>query len=189
MSAHIETVFVLLGAFAGKTITLGTLPYNFVNGRFSLRATPEDTALVSRALERNWQAFPEGHPKIQEFEDGQRNLHPDGEQPVQSEIQPEGERTSPDNETTNSEIATENTTGTAEPVSIGDGQPAVLVAEPNKKLLKAVMKLDPVNEAHWTQDGKPAIAAVASLYGASDVTRADIEAVAENYRRPAVTTS
>ena len=57
--------------------------------------------------------------------------------------------------------------------------------EVNEKLLAAVLSLDPDNDAHWTQDGKPAIAAVVESYGSNDVKRADINLVVPDYDREA----
>ena len=61
----------------------------------------------------------------------------------------------------------------------GDPPPA----EINAKLQRAVMGLDPADDAAWTKDGKPAINAVTAAYGATDVTRADVEAVAPGFNR------
>lgn len=51
------------------------------------------------------------------------------------------------------------------------------------KLEKALAKLDPENDDHWTKDGLPALAAVESFYGSAGVKRADVTAAAPALRR------
>ena len=85
MSTVIQTTFVLTGPLAGRTIRLGSQPYPFDKGRLTITAPAEEVALHARFLERNWQAYPEGHPALKEVPDGPRDLQegsqPDG-QPV-----------------------------------------------------------------------------------------------------------
>ncbi len=50
-------------------------------------------------------------------------------------------------------------------------------------LRKAVMVLDPDDETHWTDAGLPAMRAVEEAYGSTDITRADVEAVAPGWKR------
>ena len=163
MSTVIQTTFVLTGPLAGRTVRLGSQPYPFDNGRLTITAPAEEVALHARFLERNWQAYPEGHPALKDVPEGQ---------PVSSDVQP-------------------NVGGTeAGGVPDGDGQPAVLtdpVKEPtvelNTKLQKAVLGLDPADDTNWTKDGKPAMTAVEKLYGSTGITRADVEAVAPGHTR------
>lgn len=185
MSSVIQTTFVLTGALAGKSINLGSQGYPFREGKLTINATPEETALHARFLQRNWQAYPKGHPKLEEvIQDGQRDIPPDHEQdeqpPVQGGSESEGEGTEAGVAQDEGTATTEPETGDAGTVSNGDGQPEEL----NAKLLKAVQSLDPKDDSHWTKDGKPAMTAVEKLYGAADVTRADVEAVAPGFTRP-----
>lgn len=62
-----------------------------------------------------------------------------------------------------------------------NGEPAA--APQNAKLQRALSRLDPKNDEHWTRDGKPSVAAVERLYGSADVRRADIEAAAPGLTR------
>ncbi len=191
MSTIIQTTFVLTGPLAGRTIRLGSQPYPFDNGRLTITAPAEEVALHARFLERNWQAYPEGHPALKEVFNGQRDLQeghqPDGQPPVHGDVQPNGGWTEagqqgPDKGTG----AAENTSGGSGSVPSGDGQPEGVrepVAEVNTKLQRAVLGLDPADDAHWTKDGKPAMTAVEKLYGATDITRADVEAVAPGFNR------
>lgn len=211
--SHVQTTFHLTGKLAGKTIKLGSLPYAFQDGVMVLVAPVDDMAMHARFLERNWQAYPEGHPALQAQEktDGVSDLstaaQPDSQPPVQRDLQPNG--AGPAAGEPNADGgggAAGSATGEAGSVSDGNGQPASLTEggadtgtetggqgegaggqEPgpllNEKLQRAVFGLDPANDAHWTRDGKPALVAVTELYGATDVTRAQVEEVAPGYTR------
>ena len=74
MSTVIQTTFVLTGPLAGRTIRLGSQPYPFDKGRLTITAPAEEVALHARFLERNWQAYPEGHPALKEGSDVQLDL-------------------------------------------------------------------------------------------------------------------
>lgn len=186
----VQTTFVLTGPLAGQTINLGSLPYRFAEGRTTLIAPVEEMPLHAQFLERNWQAYPEGHPALKEVPDGQRDLQegsqPDGQQPVHSDVQPNGGGTEAGDAAPVSGGGVEAEAGQAGGVPDGDGQPAVLtdpVKELNTKLQKAVLGLDPADDTHWTKDGKPAMTAVEKLYGSAGITRADVEAVAPGHTR------
>lgn len=194
MSTIIQTTFVLTGALAGRTIRLGSQPYAFEKGRLTITAPAEEVALHARFLERNWQAYPEGHPALKEVPDGQRDLQegsqPDGQQPVHGDVQPVGGGTEAGDAAPVSGGGVEAEAGQAGSVPGGDGQPAQLnpagdppPPEVNAKLQKAVQSLDPADDNHWTKDGKPAMTAVEKLYGSAAITRADVEAVAPGWTR------
>jgi len=59
MSDHVKTTFVLTGALEGKTITLGSQEFQFVDGKMEIVLSPEDTERIALFLNRNWQALPE----------------------------------------------------------------------------------------------------------------------------------
>lgn len=195
MSTPIETTFVLTGAMAGRTITLGTraFPYSFTHGKLHMTGPAEEVALHARFLERNWQAYPEGHPNLKRVKNGQRNVSSKtvkNQQPVVSgDIQPNGKGIEARESEINGSGSGEDSTGESRSVPAGNGQSAELSEaetvkiEVNQKLLKAVQGLDAGEDANWTRDGRPAMAAVERAYGASDVTRADIEAVSPGYTR------
>lgn len=181
MSSTIRTVFVLTGPFAGRSINLGSAPYRFENGRLAIVATPEEVALHARFLERNWEAYPEGHPKL-EGNNGQRDIPPDaGPQTVQGDGQPNGEGAEAGKLTLDGAGSNDPAVGSGQ-AAHGDGSKAEL----NVKLLKAVRSLDPEDDTHWTKEGKPSIVAVTVAYGSTDVTRSDIDAVAPKYTRSRV---
>lgn len=189
MSTIIQTTFVLTGALAGRTIRLGSQPYPFENGRLTVRAPAEEVALHARFLERNWQAYPEGHPALKEEADGQRHVQEDAQlneqPPVHGNVQPSGDGSEAGEPSDLGSGAVEAKAGEGQDPA-GDG-PAASVAEPtaelNTKLQKAVLALDPADNSHWTKDGKPAMTAVEKLYGSAGITRADVEAAAPGHSR------
>lgn len=56
--------------------------------------------------------------------------------------------------------------------------------EVDERLVTAIEGLDPDNDDHWTQDGKPAIAAISEFYGSAGFTRKDVENAKPGYVRP-----
>src|SRR5690606_20228509 len=190
MSTIVQTTFVLTGPLAGRTIRLGSQPYVFKDGRLTITAPAEEIALHARFLERNWQAYPEGHPALEGQADGQRDLQTntqqDGQPPGRSDGQPNGGGTEAGGEADNGAGATDPEAGQTGSVPGGDGQQAQLNPPPpevNIKLRKAVLGLDPADDTHWTKDGRPAMTAVEKLYGSAAITRADVEAGAPGWPR------
>lgn len=176
----VQTTFVLTGPLAGQTINLGSLPYRFAEGRTTLIAPVEEMPLHAQFLERNWQAYPEGHEALKETNHGQRDIQ-QNTSGTQGDLQPNGEGAAPGGDSDAGQgdagPATGNEAGELAPE--GDGQAPQL----NEKLQKAVLGLDPADDTHWTKDGKPAMTAVEKLYGSAGITRADVEAVAPGHTR------
>lgn len=184
MSTHVSVKFYLTGPLKGKTIQLGSLPYPFTNGVMELRGSPGDIALHAQFLERNWEAYPEGHEKLKEAANGKRNIpedsQPDPQPSVPSGVSPDGEGSEAgESESVEGAGPTEGEAGETGGVADGDGQPAEL----NQKLQRAIFTLDPENDDHWTKDGQPAMSAVEKLYGSSAITRADVRAAAPEFSR------
>ena len=183
--SNIQTKFILAGALAGKTVTLGNLPYRFKEGELLLSGPAQDVALHAKFLERNWQAYPEGHEKLKEAQDGERDIHSaekqNAEPAVQGDVQPNGAGTDAGEQTDEGAGATEGQAGETGSVAEGDGH----APELNEKLQRAVLALDPKNDDHWTKDGQPAMSAVEKLYGSSDITRAQVKAAAPDFDREA----
>lgn len=184
----ITTLFHLTGIHAGKTIRLGK--YQFTDGKCQLSCPAHEMALHTRSLERNWAAYPDGHPNLSNQDNGNGTSEvppgstvPAGDGNVQGPVQPDGPAAG--------EAATgggDDAGATPSPTgdqAAGAGGPEASVTPVNTKLQKAVMSLDPNNDEHWTQDGKPAISAVQTAYGSADVTRADVTAVAPDFNRTA----
>jgi hypothetical protein len=182
----IKTLFHLTGAHAGKTIRLGK--YQFTDGKCELSCPAHEMALHARSLERNWSAYPEGHPILtkQDNGNGTGEVPPGstvttGDANVQGDVQQDGSAAG--EAAAGSGDDADAASGTAGDQAAGADGPEASVTPVNTKLQKAVMSLDPNNDEHWTQDGKPAISAVQTAYGSADVTRADVTAVAPDFNR------
>lgn len=262
MGSTVQTTYVLTGVNKGKTIRLGK--YQFTDGKITIVATPEETALHARALERNWAAFAEGSDALAFAEKGHgvSDIPEDSELNGDAEVQrngiPEGVRieagTAPadsaaaantaalvsqgavvsepgltasvgkelsEDQAANAAKDADIVTGAAASTAglpkdatdevgakaaenaagLNDAQPGHHLAgenaagkpktdaeanKPNEKLKKALRGLESKNDDHWTKDGRPAISAVAALYGSSDFTRADVDAAyGPDYNREA----
>ena len=178
--------YLLTGPLKGKTITLGSnTQYPFVDGALELSAPAEEISLHSRFLAKNWQAYPEGSDLLKGAEDGVGDISTseseNEQQTVSGDLQSEGQQTASGESTEDKQESTDAEAGTSGSLPIGDGQQAQL--DVDSKLVTAIEKLDPKNEDHWTQQGKPAIEAVSKFYGSSNLTRADIEAAKPDFRR------
>lgn len=127
MSTLIQVLFFLVGPLAGRTISLGSLHYNFVDGKMKLVATPPDMALHASFLEKNWQAYPEGHPKLEELKNGQRNIQEspksDSGTEIDSGLQPNGAGTEAGEQENNGTRTVDYTPGDTGVFSDGDGHP------------------------------------------------------------------
>lgn len=196
----IKRVFILAGHFAGKTVQLGD--YSFVDGRCEIIADPTTVELHARALERNWQALSEGDPRIAELNAAYKEAHANVQREVsegspgpagQADVLGNGVGSAASADSDPVVVGSDAGAATGEAGSgaeAGNGSPEG-VTEPkapvNEKLARAIASLDPANDTHWTADGRPAMKAVEAAYGASDVTRADVDAAAPGFLRPAAT--
>lgn len=178
MSVVTRTV-ILTGAHAGKTIQLGR--YSFQDGRTKLIGPPSEVDSACVYIERNWEGYPEGHPLL-ESDDGKRNLQEATERNKQhalsSGVQPNGAGTGEASTILGSESG-QGTAGTSAELAARDGS----APDVNLKLLAAVRGLDVDNDEHWTQDGKPAIAAIQNIYGQTGFARKDVDAVLPGFSR------
>lgn len=203
--SSVQTVKVhLTGAYKGRTIDLGSLPYRFIDGVCNMTGSATELALACQFLERNWSAYPEGDARLETPAEGNDVntstdlFNPKGEdngkrhisQVIQSDpdagllsdLQRNGGGSETRDSTDLGSGSTETETGNEGLLSDGNGRaPGVDV---NEKLIRAIGNLDPANNDHWTKDGRPAVTAVSTFYGAGDVTRKDIEDAAPNVRRP-----
>ncbi len=201
MSDSKSTVMVLTGPHAGETIKLGV--YFFTEGRLVIPATAETCAGMIKYLGRCYQAFPLGSPELAAImgEDyGQCETETDAEpgptDQVQGAVQPTGATPGPSaSDVLNSDdeggywkagVSADRTErpraeaaqgGEAETPNTSQTAIASMTAE-------ALEMLDPDCDEHWTQDGRPAVAAVSAFAGPA-VTRAIIERVASEFNREA----
>ncbi len=186
-SNSISITFVLRGAYAGQTVTLGK-KFSFVEGRCTLHGDPTTLALWARSLERNWSAFPENDSRLKESFDVKRDLpanegRSDGAPSVLSDSEPDGQGAEAGTALAVGEEPAGPEAGEAERGAETLGGSAESLTD--EKLKRAVLSLDPNNNAHWVANGKPAMAAVEAAYGSAGITRADVDAAAPGYNRDA----
>lgn len=157
---------------------LGSLPFNFVDGVTEVIATENDMPKLAHVLAINWQAFPEGDPRIEETNNGFRNLQTDSTGALPGNNEPNGDRVNPEAPTDSNPTASAET-GAAQELPNGDGQQAGV----NDKLARAVQSLDPSDDSLWTANGQPTIKAVEVAYGSTGITREDITQAAPGFTR------
>lgn len=202
----LTVTFRFVGAYRNFTGWLGEKPnqYAVENGRTTLVGTLPNIEGAGRQLALFYQAFPEGSPELaaKELEvygppqggegegDGSGDLQAGGTVPDGSADVPGPDRHDGGQPSEEAPAAGGNAdlpeAGEAERGADGDGSEDV-VNDPkplaDDKLVKALAKLDPENDDHWTRDGLPALSAVESLYGSAGVRRADVTAAAPALRR------
>lgn len=172
--AHMRRKLVLVGPLAGKTKVLRGV--RFTNGEAILEGPDSDVLNLSKYLRRSYQAIP-----AEELNNGGIPHHEDGSEDGTGGVQEDGagaqEAANGDEPDADTDPEGQRSEEQAETPDGPVGN------EVNEKLRRAVLQLDPSNDEHWTQAGKPSISAITQLYGAGDVTRADIEAAAPGLLR------
>ncbi len=173
---------VLAGAYAGLTTTLslGLTGYNFTDGEITLEGSDHDVAATARALALNFQALPKGSPeleaKLKELEDADQ-VHEGGDLGNgEADIQGAAGQGGADPDAGNGGADAGAATGEA---GAGDA-----TRDGSRAIVEALSKLDPADDANWTADGKPKMAALEALLGRTDITRAQVEAAAPGFTRP-----
>ncbi len=182
-----ERKIVLTGHFAGRDVKLGD--FTFVKGVLNTALSDHDFAMTAKFIERNWQGLPEGDPRLEVFNGTsgvQSERHDaEGQAEVHRDLQPEGN--GEEGAADDSDGAGDTATGEAGSLADGDGHEDGLNEAPkawvNERLKRAVLGLDHSVDSNWTKPGLPAISAVEKVYGAGDVTRIEIEAVAPGFVR------
>jgi hypothetical protein len=71
-----------------------------------------------------------------------------------------------------------------QPMAPGEGAPQRNMPDRKTRLLSAYQMLNPDNDAHWTADGKPRVAALSQLMGES-VQQSDVKLALNGLTRPA----
>lgn len=166
----------LHGHFKGQTVTLNG--YRFVKGVLELPGDMDHNDGIVKYFARSYQAYPDGvAPEVAKYGTSEIPASPQQGRStsVPSRVQQVG--TGSTKETTNLGTGTTGTeTGTEGSMANGDGYS-------NPRLHQAIMSLDPNNNGHWTQSGKPAIAALEAILGVGNITRKDVELVAPDFDR------
>ncbi len=201
--ANIERTFVLVGPYAGRTITLGK-GLDFVLGKMRFTGPEVDADNIGRYLERCYNAHPEG-PALDAARAAYDEAHPSkiaGQQEPPKEQSDEGEGGKDNGEPQEAPVGggdAQVAPGAAgDGPSGGDGQegadngaPAGGPAEAVKPsgvegdLATAVKSLNPEKDENWTGAGLPRMDAVEAVYGSAGITRADVEAAAPGWNREA----
>lgn len=182
---------VLTGPYTGATKVLNG--HYFENGVCRMVGDPNALAGAIKYLGRCYQAYPRGSVEHQEAVNGKRDSQADAKQgapeQVQSDLQPRRSGPAAD-AAVDRNAADAPAEGTAGVLPSGDGQEnAGLPSEPappevtNEKLKNVILALDPDNDGHWTQAGKPAMTAVEEAYGSTDITRRDVTNAVPNWDR------
>jgi len=166
------TVF---GANAGKTFNFRGFGFN--NGVLVLNGSAAENDGVIKYLGRTVQAFPDGHERL-ENSNGERDTKADTQpghtETVSSGIQPTG--TGVATQTAAVSPAGGSAEAGSEGIhSEGSGQKDSWVDGLKEKVTAAAKKLDPKNDDHWSQLGKPMVAAMQQLSGIPTLTRRDID--------------
>lgn len=178
MSQIVQTTFILFGPLANRTIVLGdhTMPFPFVDGKFELIATEDDTKKIAHYLKNSWQAYPEGDPAL-EVEYVGSNI-----QEVEEPELSTNEVVSSGNGDEGANI--ESPAVIAESTGVEDGQTGLLSGGDGQKekLIAVLNALDVTDDSLWTADGKPTVSAVTNAFGAN-VSRADIDAAFPGFVR------
>ena len=185
--AVVQKTFVLTGAMAGQTITLGSKrQYPFVDGKMLCYDEMEVLDKVGHYIGRCWQAFPERSTELAEAQqrdkeaaNGQRNLQA---QATSGEGNPVSGGTS---------SSTARTPDRVTDVGGGDGAGETRDTElhPNgsgpstEDIVKALWSLDPDNDEHWIADGRPRVEVVNQLLDSVEFGRTEMAAAVPDYTR------
>lgn len=180
--------FVLTGPRAGKTVTLGKR-WPFRGGKMRYRGQTENMQNVAHILGTYYQAFPEGSQELREAQeawaarmegqDGVSHVQAPAQQqrspdPVHRSLQSGGEGFVPQAPVDGSGPAPAEGGG-VQAVAEGNG-------ESERSLRQALAELNPDNDDHWTQGGRPSLSALqAQLH--RPVTRAEVDRAAPRFDR------
>jgi len=195
--AEARRKLLLTGCRTGMTTILGG--YQFVNGHTIVRADNSQIDGVCRYLGRTYKAFEEGTAELAHYQrldkeatttNGKCNAEaspkPRDSVAIPSSVQPQGTGTAAVSSDDGSR-ATGATSGSEGTVPNRDGHQDSgndRSSRSKSEISKAIAALDPSNDEHWTSNGRPRVDAVANAVGIPNLTRRDIDAVAEDVRRP-----
>lgn len=201
----------LTGPHAGKTIQLRK--WKFVNGKLMLTGEESEVNRLVKFIGRNWQAYPVDSDKLRQAQgngetDGQRDSEgavreDSGDDSAEGVVQPGGEGPA-DEDADGGSGHVEPETGASgsdpsgdrhedagvpeesnQPAEVENSESVTEDSHVDQKLQDVIMSLDPNENEHWSEEGKPALAAVAEGYGSAGLTRQDIDAAAPDWNRDA----
>jgi len=152
---------IATGGRQGKTFQRNG--FQFVNGKCPLRGDLEKLAGPISYLGRTIRAYPENSDElIRAAEQGLYTF-------------PEVESDDPDPVEEDQDNFDEDEIIEESDEDIGDIN--------RRKIAHALLELDPKNEEHWTEDGKPSVDVVSKLSGVHEVTRVDIDFINPEFSR------
>ena len=195
----IQVKFEMFGPYAGENKVIKG--HRFHRGIYEATVDAAGAQHLINYL-RYWGAFLVGSPEWEkakaaaEAQNGvSEQVEADGEVPASSDVQRGTESTGGESPEAHREDVLGGEPASAEEgeaglVPGGDGlQDAGMVraegselSGPESVLHKAILSLDPENDAQWTRSGKPALDAIEAVVGAN-VTRSDVDSVALGYDR------
>lgn len=174
--AIIQRKLYLTGAhLQGKTIRLAGV--QFVDGVVTLQASEDDIEGLSRYLGKSYQAV-----CYERLDDGELSFYSGERQgpvsDVDIQVPPQGG--SSDDKTGEGEGPSGSSSRDERISAHGDGP-----GRPeDKRIEEALEMLDPDADDHWTDSQLPRVDALAELIPGLQVSRADIERIAPDFRRP-----
>jgi len=141
-----------------------------------------------------WEARVESaaQAKAKEADNGKRDHAPGSDpnpaDPAPSGVQPDGQGAAAPS-ADDGDGNDDGEAGASGGVPAGDGHPDARVPatpsdEARSRVAEAVTRLDPGDDDHWTQDGKPAVSAVSQILG-GNVTRQDLDQICPGFNREA----
>lgn len=208
MTSIMEQEVVLAGPYTGRTMRING--HQFTDGVCFLALRPEVMSTCLAGLAR-YQAYPVGSRALKDAQrhwaahSGQE-MPPDGKcdpeespeqgpaEPVHGDVQQTGSRAAapaaagggPDADpTAGQEGVRASGNGQTDP-RVPDEQEtggAEATVEPNEKISRILLALDPEDDAHWTKGGLPAVLAVEDALGETGFNRRDLDAAMPGWNR------
>jgi len=173
----------LAGHYAGRDCILAGV--RFIEGKAELRGEMQDVLSVARYLGKCYQALPENSDEFEKAMEDPRMVNIYGEQKSSKDSSADqdedvsrkstGSTGDKPTEEDSAVVSGSDKTSVAGSVSVSDrgGHEDSRLSD-SSTLGAAIYGLDPDDDDNWTQDGYPAVAAVAAAARRAGVTRADI---------------
>lgn len=167
------------GAYKGKSVTLNGVKY--IDGQAQLKGNFQQNEGIINYQKKCYQAelATDDGKVIDGQRDFQANVASEGKGSSGGGDQSDGKGTSKEG-STDGDGSTGNSSGSEGSLPKGNGHENTGMDE---KLKTALASLDHAKDEHWTDGGKPLIAAVEGFLGEGGVSRAAIEAAAPGLKR------
>lgn len=198
--ATLTRKLILVGAYAGKDITLSTgklsaIKVIFKKGEAVIQGSEKDVEGICTYMRKCYQAYPEGTLELTQAQErcgqhGTSDIQKSPEQGNPSQV-PNGVQSSgsesPQVFGSDRGSTDESHTGQAGSIPGGDGHQNTGVSSQEERreqetLYKGIMSLDAMNDDQWTAQGLPKVDVLEGLVGPF-ATRKNINAVCPDYTR------